>query len=135
MSEAPEGYVATDHSSPYMDLIGRMYEKGAGEDYRLGMRVEAYHTNRIGLCHGAVLAALADVHLIRLIALARQPRLTLVTVHLGLDYLKPAPLGAWLEGVGKVDRIGKTLCYSSGVILADGEPVLRGAGVFSIVPD
>lgn len=135
MSETPEGFNPTDHSSPYMDLIGHLYEKGEGDDYRLGMRVEAHHTNRIGACHGAVLAALADVHLLRLIALARKPRITLVTVHLGLDYLAPAPLGAWIEGRGRVDRIGRTLCYSSGVITADGKPALRGSGVFHIVPD
>lgn len=135
MSEAPEGYRPTDHSSPYMDLIGRLYEKGEGEDYRLGMRVEAHHTNRIGVCHGAVLAALADVHLLRLIALTRTPRLMLVTVHLGLDYLSPAPRGAWIEGRGRVDRMGRQLCHSSGLITADGKPALRGSGVFQIIPE
>jgi acyl-coenzyme A thioesterase 13 len=129
----PEGFKPTDHSSPYMDLIGRLYEYGAGETYRLGMRVDEHHTNRIGQCHGAVLAALADVHLLRVIALSRQPRLMLVTVHLGLDYLSPAPLGSWLEGRGRIDRIGRSLCHSSGTIYANGEPVLRASGIFQIV--
>ena len=45
MTQIPEGYRPTDHSSPYMDLIGRLYEAGvSGEDYRLGMRVEEHHT-------------------------------------------------------------------------------------------
>lgn len=130
---APEGFVPTDHSSPYMDLIGKLYESGEGDSYRLGMRVEEHHTNRLGQCHGAVLAALADVHLLRVIALTRKPRLTMVTVHLGLDYLSPAPLGSWMEGRGRIDRMGKSLCHSSGMIYADGKPVLRAAGVFQII--
>jgi len=134
MTQIPEGYRPTDHSSPYMDLIGRLYEAGvSGEDYRLGMRVEEHHTNRIGACHGAVLAALADVHLLRVIALTTKPRLTLVTVHLGLDYLSPAPLGSWMEGRGRIDRMGRALCHSSGMIYADGKPVRRASGVFQIV--
>ena len=133
MSAVPEGFHPTDHSSPYMDLIGHLYELGEGDDYRLAMRVEAHHTNRIGQCHGAVLAALADVHLLRVIALTRTPRLTLVTVHLGLDYLSPAPLGSWMEGRGRVDRMGRSLCHSSGMIYADDKPVLRASGVFQIV--
>ncbi|MFV0281729.1 MAG: PaaI family thioesterase [Rhodoblastus sp.] len=135
MTSPPEGYAPTDHSSPYMDLIGRLYESGEGEEYKLGMRVEAHHTNRLGQCHGAVLAALADVHLLRVIALTRKPRLTLVTVHLGLDYLRPAPLGSWMEGRGRIDRMGRSLCHSSGMIYADGKPALRATGVFQVVAD
>jgi acyl-coenzyme A thioesterase 13 len=130
MNAVPEGFRPADHTSPYMDLIGRLYESGVGEDYRLGMRVEEHHTNRIGQCHGAVLAAVADVHLLRVIALSQRPRLMLVTVHLGLDYLSPAPLGSWIEGRARIDRIGRSLCHSSGTIYADGKPVLRASGVF-----
>lgn len=133
MTAAPEGFVPTDHSSPYMDLIGRLYECGTGDEYRLGMWVEAHHTNRLGQCHGAVLAALADVHLLRVIALTQKPRLTLVTVHLGLDYLSPAPRGSWMEGRGRIDRMGRSLCHSSGLIYADGKAVLRASGVFQLV--
>ena len=133
MTSIPEGFRPTDHSSPYMDLIGKLYEAGEGENYRLAMRVEKHHTNRLGQCHGAVLAALADVHLLRVIALTRQPRMTLVTVHLGLDYLSPAPLGSWMEGRGRIDRMGRSLCHSSGIIYADGKPVLRASGVFQVV--
>ncbi len=118
-----------------MDTFGALYDHGAGEAYRLGMRIETRHTNRIGQCHGAVLAALADVHLLRMIALTRTPRLTLVTIHLGLDYLAAAQDGAWLEAAGRIDRMGRTLCHSSGIIRADGKPVLRASGVFQIVAD
>ena len=131
----PEGFTHSDHSSPFMDLLGPLYDTGTADGYRLGMVIGAHHTNRLGLCHGAVLAALADVHLLRMIALTRTPRLTLVTTHLGLDFLSAAPRGAWLEAAGRIDRLGRSLCHSSGMITARGKPVVRAAGVFQIVKD
>lgn len=131
----PAGFSATDHSSPFMDLLGVLHDRGEAAEYRLGMIIEARHTNRIGFCHGAVLAAIADVHLLRLIATTRRPILTLVTTHLALDFLAAAKLGAWLEASGRIDRIGRSMCHSSGMITADGKPVVRATGVFQIVGD
>lgn len=131
----PDGFTQSDHASPFMDLLGPLYDCGDAEHYRLGMIVEHRHTNRIRLVHGAVLAALADVHLLRMIALTRKPRLTLVTTHLALDFLASGAQGAWLEASGRIDRIGRTLCHSSGTIHADGKPVVRTSGVFQIVKD
>ena len=132
-SVAPEGFTPSAPGSPFLDLLGPMFERGDGEDYRLGFKMAASHANRIGQCHGAVLSALADVHLLRMIALTRRPRLTLVTVHLGLDFLTAAKRGMWLEAHGRIDRIGRTLCHSSGMITADGTPAARATGVFRIV--
>ena len=131
----PDGFTKSDHGSPFMDTLGPLYDYGEGENYRLGMIVEHRHTNRIDLVHGAVLAALADVHLLRMIALTRKPRLTLVTTHLGLDFLSSAAKGAWLEASGRIDRIGRSLCHSSGLIHANGKPIVRTMGVFQIVKD
>lgn len=131
----PAAFKESDHASPFMDLLGPLYDCGSGENYRLGMIVETRHTNRIRLVHGAVLAALADVHLLRMIALTRTPRLTLVTTHLALDFLSSAAQGAWLEASGRIDRIGRTLCHSSGLIHADGKAVVRATGVFQILKD
>ena len=132
-SAPPSGFTPSPLGSPFLDLLGPMFECGDGEDYRLGFAVAASHANRIGQCHGAVISALADVHLLRMIALTRRPRLTLVTVHLGLDFLAAAKLGAWLEAHGRIDRMGRTLCHSSGMITADGAPAARATGVFRIV--
>lgn len=131
----PNGFTRSDHGSPFMDTLGPLYDSGEGENYKLGMFVEHRHSNRIGLVHGAVLAALADVHLLRMIALTRTPRLTLVTTHLALDFLSSAAKGAWLEASGRIDRIGRSLCHSSGLIHADGKPVVRMSGVFQILKD
>jgi uncharacterized protein (TIGR00369 family) len=128
----PPGFAPSQRSSGYLDLIGPIYEKGAGADYRLGLRVEQRHVNNRGYCHGALLSALADVYLGRLLAMSAEPALPLVTAHLSLDFLGVAPLGAWLQAEGQIDRVGRTLAHASGRILADGKIALRCAGVFQV---
>lgn len=132
MPNVPAGFAISKRSSGYLDLIGPIYEAGEGVNYRLGLRVDARHLNSRGDCHGALLSALADVHLGRLAAMSTTPPTALVTAHLSLDYVSPAALGAWLEAVGQVDRVGRTLAHSSGRILADGKLALRCAGVFQV---
>ena len=132
MTDVPAGFSPSKRSSGYLDLIGPIFEAGEGADYRIGLRVDARHVNTRGTCHGALFSALADVYLGRLAAMSTTPPLALVTAHLGLDYIASAPLGAWLEAAGQVDRIGKTLAHSSGRVLADGKIALRCAGVFQI---
>jgi uncharacterized protein (TIGR00369 family) len=129
----PAGFALSRRSSGYLDLIGPIHEAGEGENYRLGLRIDARHVNSRGFCHGGVLAALADVHLGRMAALSQSPSLALVTIHLDLDYLAPAKLGTWLEACGRVDRTGRSLAHSSGLLTADGTPVLRCAAVFQVV--
>jgi acyl-coenzyme A thioesterase PaaI-like protein len=81
-----------------------------------------------------VLAALADVALGRILAISETPRLNLITMNLNIDYLSAAQLGQWVEASGRVDRVGKRVALSSGMITADGDPVARMAGSFMRFP-
>ena len=117
-----------------MDLIGPLYETEPGRDYRLGLRVDERHVNNRGFCHGGVLAALADVSLGRILAISETPRVNLITMNVNIDYLAAAGLGQWLEATGRIDRKGKRVAHSSGMILADGEPVARTSGIFMGYP-
>jgi acyl-coenzyme A thioesterase 13 len=65
--------------------------------------------------------------------MSTEPPLALVTCSLTLNYLAGAKIGDWLEANGQVDRVGKTLAYSTGVILANDKPVLRACGTFQVV--
>src|SRR5437667_8310553 len=126
----PDGFAPSKRSSNVLDLLGPIYEKGSGPDYRIGLRVDERHINRRNACHGAVLALLADVHLGRLCGMAMSPPPALVTANLTLNYLAAGKVGDWLEAHGQVDRIGRTLVYASGLILANGKPALRAVGTF-----
>jgi uncharacterized protein (TIGR00369 family) len=133
MVDVPANFSQSSRSSPYLDLIGPVYEAGESASYKLGLRVDHRHLNMRGQCHGAILAALADVYLGRLVVMSKTPPLPLVTVHLALDYLAAATSGAWLEASGKVDRVGRSLAHSSGIISADGKPALRCSAIFQVV--
>lgn len=132
-TEIPAGFAPSQRSSALLDLLGPIYESGAGAGYRLGLRVDQRHINAKGFCHGALLAMLADVHLGRLCALSAAPRLNLVTAGLALAYLAPARLGQWLEAQGQIDRIGKSLACATGLVLADGKAALRATGTFQVI--
>lgn len=129
----PDGFTPSRRSSNLLDLLGPLFERDGEGGYRIGLRVDARHSNAKGFCHGAVLALLADVHLGRLCGRGMQPPQRLVTSGLALSYLSPARLGDWLEAVGEVDRLGRTLAHASGLVLANGKPALRAIGTFQIV--
>jgi uncharacterized protein (TIGR00369 family) len=131
----PEGFAPSVHSSAYTTLAGPFYERRAEGEYRVGLRVDERHTNRHGACHGALIMLLADLGLGRVIGYTRTPRLETVTVNLDLAFMAPARLGDWLEATGRIDRLGRRIAYSSGLVLANGVAVARAAGVFHLLKD
>ena len=134
MADAPEGFALSQRSSAFLDLIGPIWEAGPVDDYRLGIRIGDKHVNNRGFCHGGVIASLADVSLGRIIAISEEPRLNIITMNVSVDYLSAARIGQWLEASGRVDRVGKRVAHSSGLITADGELVARATGVFMRYP-
>jgi acyl-coenzyme A thioesterase PaaI-like protein len=58
----------------------------------------------------------------------------LPTISLQIDYLAPAPLGAWVEGEAEPLRITRSLVFAQGLVTADGVPCARVSGVFKIGP-
>ena len=97
---------------------------------RLGVRIAAAHCNGRGNLHGGVIATLADNTMGLACADAAGSGIGMVTVSLPTDYLGAAQQGQWLEIAGTPSRIGRTLCFASAVITADGEVVARASGVF-----
>jgi acyl-coenzyme A thioesterase 13 len=133
MPVPPEGFSQTKRSSGFLDLIGPAYETAYGAEYKLGLFLDARHANLGNNGHGGVSATLLDIYLGRLIAMSQNPPQLFVTVSLTIDYLKPAPIGSWLEARGEIDRVGKRLGYSRGKVFADGALVARANGIFQMV--
>ncbi|MDD2058656.1 PaaI family thioesterase [Pseudomonas sp. GD03860] len=96
----------------------------------LAARIRPEHLNPLGIAHGGLLATLADSALGRAIKLAAGSETPPVTINLSMDYLCPAPLGAWVEAHVQVHRIGRSL-YHASLDLRDGERlVARGKATF-----
>jgi len=130
----PAGFRPMTMGGPFMASNGPLYLHHQGELVRVGFRVEERHTNPMRVCHGGMMASFCDMLLpitIHRKAPAASNRF-LPTISLQLDFLAPAPLGAWVEGAGQVLRVTKTMVFAQGLVTADGTPAARVSGVFKI---
>jgi uncharacterized protein (TIGR00369 family) len=118
----------------FIGLNGPLYLRHEGEIVQFGFRVEKRHTNPMGNCHGGMMASFCDM-LLPISAHRQCPEIGmrfLPTISLQIDYLAPAPLGAWVEGEAEVLRTTRSLVFAQGLVTADGEPAARVSGIFKI---
>lgn len=135
-AEVPAGYRRLEVGGDFVTVNGPLHYRTEDGRFRLGFRVEARHTNSMGICHGGMMATFCDM-LLPLAAHRLVPeigRRFLPTVSLQLDYLAPSPLGAWVEGEAQVLRTTRTLVFAQGLVTADGTPVARASGILKIGP-
>src|SRR5947209_8716425 len=133
---APSGFKPLQLAGDFISANGPLWFYHHCEDERLGFRVEKRHTNPMGICHGGMLASFCDMLLpISIHRKSREVGLRfLPTINLQLDYLAPAPLGAWVEGSAEVLRVTRALVFAQGLASADGTPCTRVSGIFKIGP-
>ena len=130
----PEGFTRQTIGGEFIVANGPLYERFDAGIYRLGFRVEPRHCNTMGICHGGMMATFCDM-LLPITAFYATPALHgrfLPTVSLQIDYLAPAPKGAWVEGQAQVLRTTRSLVIAQGLVTADGQTVARVSGVFKI---
>jgi acyl-coenzyme A thioesterase PaaI-like protein len=97
----------------------------------LGFRVTAYHVNATGACHGGAMATFSDMQIAAIVrsGLIASER-HLPTVSLSIDYIAPAPFGAWLEAKVTLIKETRTLIFTQALITADGQPVARSNATY-----
>jgi uncharacterized protein (TIGR00369 family) len=112
---------------------GPLYVRTVDGRAQLGFRVQQRHTNPLTIGHGGMLASFGDMLLP--VCIHRQSEVGLrflPTISLQIDYLAPAPLGAWVQGEADVLRVTRTMVFAQGLAHIDGQPVLRVSGTFKI---
>ena len=122
----PEGFrVISLPRNPYMQANGPLYGKLDGEHFVMGFLCEEKHCNPMMVCHGGMVATLADMLL--LIATNIQTKLGqfLLTVSLDVDYVGPVKVGDWLEGRAEVVRAGRSIIFTHGRMTVAGNTVAR----------
>ena len=126
----PEGFVPRPLGGGFLQAVGPIYVKREAGRSIFGLLVEEVHCNAKDMCHGGMLASLADVVLG--IGGLEQAAVSgfFVTVNLTQDFLAPVPLGAWLEARVELLKATRTMMFVQGVFTVEGEPVLRANGVF-----
>ena len=130
----PAGFRPLTMGGDFIGINGPIYLHHVGDDVRVGFRVEKRHTNPMGICHGGMMASFCDM-LLPISAHRKSAQARgrfLPTINLQIDYLAPAPLGAWVEGEAQVLRVTRSLVFAQGLVKADGEPVARVSGIFKL---
>lgn len=132
MSMIPPGFTPLFRSSPFLDLLGPIYNQQTDAGLLLGLRAEAKHCNSRGLVHGGVLSSLADIALGYNTAFAETPPTPMVTASLSIDYAGAARLGDWIEVATEVQKVGKRLAFANCYFAVGGERIARASAVFSV---
>ena len=132
--DPPAGFAPLAIGGNFMAHNGPLYVRMVDGRAQLGFRVQARHTNPLNNCHGGMLASFGDMLLP--VCIHRQSAEVglrfLPTISLQIDYLAPAPLGAWVQGEAEVLRVTRTMVFAQGVARIDDRVVLRVSGICKI---
>ncbi|MFI5735077.1 WHG domain-containing protein [Kribbella sp. NPDC051587] len=132
-AQPPAGFVPYTCPSPYLELIGPVYE-AARDTLVAGLWLDHRHTNTRGLAHAGVLATLADTLLGHTVLRKHPDSPPIVTVSMTTDFVGSARVGQWLQGEAEVHRHGSRLSYASAKLIADDQVVMTASGVFASQP-
>ena len=132
----PTGFEPLQAGGPFIQHNGPLYVWQQGVVVKFGFRVGPHHVNPMNNLHGGMMASFCDM-LLPLSVHRKSSEVAnrfLPTISLQIDYLAPAPLGAWVEGEAEPLRITRSLVFAQGLVTADGVPCARVSGVFKIGP-
>jgi len=132
--DIPANFAALPVLGDFIAVNGPLYLRHEGDLVLVGFRVEQRHTNPMGICHGGMMASFCDM-LLPISVHRKSPEVGmrfLPTINLQIDYLAPAPLGAWVQGEAQVLRVTRSMVFAQGLVVADGAPAARVSGIFKI---
>ena len=133
MNDTPEGFEPIFRSSPYLDLLGPIYNKLTQHGLNIGLRAEGKHCNARGLVHGGVFSSLADVALGYNAAFIGEEPVPMVTASLTIDYAGSAKLGDWIEVEVDVQKVGRSMAFANCYFVVDARRIARASGVFNVI--
>lgn len=133
----PEGYAPHFRKSRFTDPWEPLYSRREARQVSIGLWLSEAHCNSRGLVHGGLIASIADnamgLSCVAALETEEKPPLSgLVTVNLSADYLGSARLGQWLATDTQFVKTGRSICFASCLVLADGRPVARANATFSV---
>jgi|TARA_B110000902_G_C14279241_1_gene576111 uncharacterized protein (TIGR00369 family) len=133
MSGIPEGFTPLFRSSPFLDLLGPLYNKKTTDNLVIGFRCEQKHCNARGTVHGGVFSSVADVALGYNAAFSGDKPVPMVTASLTIDYVGAAKLGDWVEVNTDVQKVGRSMAFANCYFIVDNKRIARASGVFNVL--
>jgi acyl-coenzyme A thioesterase 13 len=132
MKEVPEGFRAIPRLSPFNALVGPLYERKRGGEVSIGLRIEEKHSNSRGICHGGLLATVADLSLGYAMLAKTGGKGGFVTAHLAVDYAGAARIGDWIESAVEVQRMGSRLAFANCYLVCGESRIVRASAIFAL---
>src|SRR5262245_23063645 len=132
-AEIPAGFAPIFRTSPFLETIGPLYSSGSGATLVVGFRVQEKHTNARGTLHGGVLASVADIALGYGMSTSTEPRTSMVTANLSVDFAGSAQVGDWIETALDIQKIGSRMAFANVYFTLRGERIARASGVFLVL--
>jgi len=133
MMDMPEGFEPLFRSSPYLDLLGPLYNKKAEDGLVIGFVAQEKHCNARGLVHGGMLSSLADVALGYNAAFSQKPPVPMVTASLTIDYAGAAKLGDWIHIETDLQKVGRTMAFANCYFFVGEKRIARASGIFNVL--
>lgn len=128
----PRGYRAIPRLSPFNSLVGPLYmRRRKGHELSIALRIEDKHTNSRGICHGGVLATMADLSLGYAMHAKAEGKAGFVTAHLAVDYAGAAKVGDWIESEVEIQRMGTRLAFANCYLVAGKRRIVRASAIFA----
>ncbi|GAB3306883.1 PaaI family thioesterase [Haliea atlantica] len=130
----PAGFQRVPTGLGFTDVLQPLYRSLEGDRVRFGLRVIEAHANIMGICHGGVLATLADITAATGVNHARGERAGNPTISLSLDFIGAGRLGDWLEATVMQVDVKRRFGFCSGLIEGSSGVVARFNGTIYL-PD
>ncbi len=132
----PLGFKPRRMGGGFIEVNGPLYTRLHEGKLQVGFLVEPRHCNPMGICHGGMLAALADMvcPITAHVTCEAAKNRFLPTISLQIDYMASAPLGAWVQAEAEVLRATRTMVFMHGLIMVEETVIARVSGIFKIGP-
>lgn len=132
MADTPPDFAPYAEPSPFLDRIGPLYQKHGDPNPIFGLRVLEHHCNRRSLAHGGLLVSLADIALGKTGEWSQDPRVSLLTASLSVEFLGSAKLGDWVEAVTDFHQVGRRIAFANCYVTTGSTTIARASGVFKV---
>ena len=135
MNTLPQGFQPIFRSSPYLELLGPIFNKKTDKGLVVGLLAEEKHCNARGQVHGGVFSSLADIALGYNAAFSKETPVPIVTASLTIDYVGGAKLGEWIEIETDVQKVGRRMAFANCYFTVNSQRIARASGVFTVLGD
>jgi uncharacterized protein (TIGR00369 family) len=129
----PEGFQDHFRKSPVTDPWEPLYSRRGADKIELAFEVRTPHCNSRGFLHGGVLAALCDNFMgLSLAGVLNNPKASIVTVNLSLDYIGSAKIGDIVIVDPRVIKSGGSIAFCDAIARAGDAIIARANATFRV---